>query len=498
MKIIPTAAFLLLCLISTASDKPNIILFLVDDMGVMDTSVPFLTDKNGKQVKHPLNRFYKTPGMEKLASQGIIFSQFYANSVCSPTRATLMSGQSSARHHVTQFIKPETNNAGTFGPKNWKWEGTKKTDITLPKILSQNGYRTIHCGKAHFAPVGYEGEYPQNIGFDINIAGCAYGQPGSYYGKDHFGHAIKKRKNRAVPGLDKYHGKDIHLTEALTLELNSAISDSVKANKPFFAYMSHYAVHAPFQSDNRFAKNYKDSNKSKNAQAYATMIEGMDKSLRDIMAHLKKLNVAENTLIIFLGDNGSDAPLGGSHTVASSAPLRGKKGTHYEGGMRVPFIAAWASAAKNNPHQVKYPITPSIIHDEFAKISDIFPTILEMTSSKMPDEYISDGTSLTSYFKGKKGSHPQSFLMHFPHSHRSSYFTSLRMGKFKLVYHYKNKNDKRYELFDLEKDPFEEDNISAGKPEVLTSMIKSMQSQLKQANAQYPLDDDKATPLKPE
>ena len=107
-----------------------------------------MTDNNGRKIEPPRKRFYKTPGMEKAAGQGIIFSQFYANSVCSPTRATLMSGQSSARHHVTQFIKPETNNAGTFGPKDWKWEGTKKTDTTLPKILSKNGYRTIKCGKA--------------------------------------------------------------------------------------------------------------------------------------------------------------------------------------------------------------------------------------------------------------------------------------------------------------------------------------------------------------
>jgi arylsulfatase A-like enzyme len=125
----------------------------------------------------------------------------------------------------------------------------------------------------------------------------------------------------------------------------------VEDGKPFFLYMAHYAVHAPFHSDPRFAKNYKDSGKPANAQAFATLIEGMDKSLGDILDDLDELGVAENTLVFFLGDNGSDAPLGHQHAVACAAPLLGKKGAHYEGGMRVPFIAAWARPNNTNPHQ---------------------------------------------------------------------------------------------------------------------------------------------------
>src|SRR5690606_30596436 len=128
-----------------------------------------------------------------------------------------------------------------------------------------------------------------------------------------------------VPHLEKYHGTDLFLTEALTREANAHVEQAVQAGQPFFLYFAHYAVHAPFESDSRFAANYTDSGKSPQAQAFATLIEGMDKSLGDVLDQLNKLGVAENTLVFFLGDNGSDAPLGHEHAVACAAPLRGKK-----------------------------------------------------------------------------------------------------------------------------------------------------------------------------
>lgn len=124
---------------------------------------------------------------------------------------------------------------------------------------------------------------------------------------------------------------------------------AVKESRPFFLYLAHYAVHSPFNADPRFADHYKDSGKPAAAQAFATLIEGMDKSLGDVLDQLEKLGVAQDTLFFFLGDNGSDAPLGAEHGVACAAPLRGKKATHYEGGMRVPFIAAWAKPDASNP-----------------------------------------------------------------------------------------------------------------------------------------------------
>ena len=164
-------------------------------MGLMDTSVPMLADKEGKPQKHPLNDWYRTPNMERLAKQGVRFSQFYAQSVCSPTRASLMTGQNSARHRVTQFISPESKNAG---PKDWKWEGLTSKDITLPPFSGQMVIIPFLPGRLISHPIGHEGEDPTKLGFDINIAGCSFGAPGSYFGEDGYGHLDPKRKRRGL------------------------------------------------------------------------------------------------------------------------------------------------------------------------------------------------------------------------------------------------------------------------------------------------------------
>ncbi len=227
-----------------AADQPNIMVFLVDDMGVMDTSLPFLTDKGGKPKVYPLNEFYRTPNMERLAKQGIRFNQFYAMSLCSPTRASIMTGQNAARHRTTNWINENKNNAGDNGAQDWNWQGLKKGDVTLPGVLQENGYRTIHVGKGHFGPWDHDGAEPLNLGFDVNIAGSAFGEPGSYYGEKNYG-ASTKRKGHAVPHLDQYHGSKTFLTEALTLETKKVVAETVKSGKPFYLYLSHYAVHLP-------------------------------------------------------------------------------------------------------------------------------------------------------------------------------------------------------------------------------------------------------------
>ncbi|MEM6778783.1 MAG: sulfatase-like hydrolase/transferase [Planctomycetota bacterium] len=476
--------------------KPNVLLFLVDDMGLMDTSVPFLADRLGHPTRYPLNDFYRTPSMERLAALGTRYSQFYANSVCSPTRTTLMSGQYSARHHTTQFIRPENRNTGEFGPVDWKWEGFAKTDPTLPAQLRAQGYRTIHSGKAHFGPIGYWAENPANIGFDVNIAGCSFGQPGSYLGEKNYGHGIDKRQKRAVPGLESYHGTETHLTEAITIEMKAAISSSVAAGMPFFAYMSHYAVHAPFEADSRFIDHYRDASNPRLA-AFASLIEGMDKSLGDLLDHLELLGVAENTFVIFLGDNGTDAPIGDVHQIACSAPLRGKKGTHYEGGMRVPMIAAWAKKDEGNGFQSQFPVLAGrLITNGFAHIADVPATIMNLTGTKPGDGHRVDGMSLLPSIGGQPLPQDREFLMHFPHSHRSSYFTSYRRGNHKLIYHYpvgggfeSNKAAGAIEMFDLVTDPDESHNLASRDPDLAGEMLSAMQSALADSHAQFPTVD---------
>lgn len=500
------ATLLLIPIVSSwaANEKPalpNIVIMLVDDMGVMDTSVPFLTDGTGAPVRYPLNDYYRTPNMERLAARGIRFNKFCAMSVCSPTRISIATGQNAARHRTTNWINPDNNNRGPNGPPEWNWMGLKPGDVTLAGQLQNAGYHTIHVGKGHFGPRNSPGADPRNLGFDVNVGGASIGAPGSYYATEHFG--LKgNRASSGVLGLDKYHGTDTFLTEALTIEANAHVSDAVNASKPFFLYFPQYAVHAPFNSDPRFAANYKQSGKPTNAQAFATLIEGMDKSLGDVLDHIDKLGVAENTLIFFLGDNGSDAPLGHEHAVACAAPLRGKKGSHYEGGTRVPFIAAWAKPAADNPNQKRLPIAVGAIQSQQAAVYDLFPTILAQVGLPLPAGHAVDGSRLDTLLTGKRdNTREEIFLMHYPHSpHRTDYFTCYRHGDWKVIYYYfpsAVSEGSHYQLFNLAEDPFEQHNLAATRPEEVRRLMRELIAGLAKQDAVYPVDKDGTTPLKP-
>lgn len=211
---------------ASAQERPNIIVFLVDDMGLMDTSVPFVTDENGNAQRQPLNDWYRTPNMERLANQGIRFSTFYAQSVSSPSRASIMTGQNAARHRTTNWINAESNNRTPYGPFDWNWKGLTHQDMIYPYLLQQAGYKTIHVGKAHFGCLKSEGENPTNLGFDVNIAGSAIGHPGSYHGENGYGW-IKGQRARAVPDLEQYHKTHTFLSDALTLEADKEIEKAV-------------------------------------------------------------------------------------------------------------------------------------------------------------------------------------------------------------------------------------------------------------------------------
>ena len=338
--------------IGVGPPRPNVLFFLVDDMGWQDTSEPFLVDTNGVEVVTPLNQRYRTPHMETLADRTMKFTRAYALPVCTPTRATLQTGMNSARHHITNWTHPtgaETGNNGSTGltsPTNWRKRGLDATDQTLVQILQAAGYRTIHSGKAHFGSRPYFGSDPHNIGFDVNIAGNEIGHPGSYSGD------YGQGGSRPVPGLAEYHNTGTFLTEAITLEMKKAMTESVSNGVPFFAWMAHYAVHAPFHIDPRFSANYPTL--SGGALGYATLLEGMDKSLGDLMAHLDSLGIAEDTFVVFLSDNGGDAPIANGN-----APLRGKKGHRHEGGVRVPMMAGWARTGAGSGFQASLPVAPS-------------------------------------------------------------------------------------------------------------------------------------------
>ncbi len=471
------------------SDRPNVIVFLVDDMGMMDSSLAFLTDAQGRRERHPLNDFYHTPQMERLAAQGICFNQFYAMSVCSPTRASIMTGQNAARHRITNWINPAENNRGKFGPPDWNWQGLTESTMTLPRLLQAHGYRTIHVGKAHFGPWKSVGADPAKLGFEINRGGSPIGHPGSYFAAKGYGAGT----SHAVPHLETFQASGTFLTSALTQVACEQISQAVSENKPFYLNLAHYAVHSPFESDPQFESQYADSGKPKPAQAFATLIAGIDQSLGQVLDHLIQLGIAENTLILFLGDNGSDAPLGGPHEIACAAPLRGKKGAHYEGGMRVPMIASWARPNNQHPTQRRIRIAPNKVQTQIGSVCDLFPTICEVTGIPLPAEHKIDGQSLVKLFTGETdATRAQEFWMHFPHdNHRSNYFTVFRKQNWKLIYHYnptEQSHGERYQLFDLEADPSESKNLANSQSKILHDMVTALIDRLRDCQAVFPTD----------
>ena len=476
-----------------AQDRPNIILFLVDDMGLMDTSLPFDVDAEGNPVRQPLNDWYHTPNMERLAEQGTRFSTFYAQSVSSPSRTSILTGQNAARHRTTNWINSETNNRTTYGPHDWNWSGLTRSHPVYPRLLQAAGYRTIHVGKAHFGCIGSEGEDPLNVGFDMNIGGNSIGQPGSYYGEWGYGW-IKGNRSRAVPGLEKYHGSDTFLSDALTLEAEAEIEKCLSEGKPFYLNMAHYAVHQPFEADKRFIARYEGSDKGRQAEAFATLIEGMDKSLGDLMDKLEEWGIAENTLIVFMGDNGGDAPLGGAADYGSAAPFRGKKGSEYEGGVRVPFIAAWAKPDAKNKFQRAYPIRQNAVQPRMGTVMDLYPTFLSVAGVETPDGYPLDGADLKKLLNGKRDKkHRDDFLMHFPHGdHRANYFTTYRKGDWKLIYYYhpETPDAPSWKLYNLKDDPYEQHELSAEHPEQVRTMVALMKARLEAEDALYPVDKE--------
>jgi len=461
------------------TQKPNIVFFFVDDMGWQDTSEPFWKEMTA------LNKRYRTPNMAKLADQGMKFTQAYACALCSPSRVSLMTGLNAARHKVTNWTlrkdKSPDRKHPVIQPPAWNLNGLAAEPnaertvhaVTLPALLQKAGYRTIHAGKAHFAADSMPSEDPCKLGFDINIAGHCAGGPGSYHGKRNFSAAWRKADRIwDVPGLDQYHGQDIYLTEALTLEANKAVNQAVKDGKPFYLYMSHYAVHAPWEDDPRFLKNYTDQGIKGLQATYASMIEGMDKSLGDILANLERLKVENNTIVVFMSDNGCPKQL------PRNLPLRGHKITPYEGGTRVPMIVKWPGVVKPD----------TVCSEDYLIIEDIFPTFLEMagvTDYEAATGKI-DGTSFVPLLKGKNGlSRGRPIYWHFPHTYDQPASSSVRKDDWKLVYFHASR---KMELYNLIEDIGEKTNLAGKEPNKLKELAKTLSDFLRESGGQMPVD----------
>jgi arylsulfatase A-like enzyme len=496
MKISYTA-LILLCIFQlnaigqTSKAKPNIILFLVDDMGWEDTSVPFWDKITAS------NNLYRTPNMVKLAAKGVKFTNAYATPVCTPTRVSLMSGMNAAHHRVTNWtsVQKDTNSDypdSLYNAVPWNINGLspqpniKNTVYVtpLPQLLKNAGYYTIHCGKAHFASKGTPGSNPINLGFDINIAGSEIGSPASYLSEKEYGNTPINGKVslNAVPGLEKYYNTHTFLSEALTLEALKALEIPQSKSKPFFLYMAQYAVHIPFDGDNRFLKKYEGL--SKGEAAYATLIEGMDKSLGDIMDWLDKNKLTDNTVIMFMSDNGglSRVPPRSGIAHTQNYPLKAGKGSVYEGGIREPMIVSWPGVIK-----------PATISKRYLLIEDFFPTILDIASVKNRNTVQkTDGQSFLASLKDPSLTDNKRVLIwRYPNrwvpedAPGISWFSALRQENWKLVYDYKKH---QAELYNLESDIGEQHNLSKKLPEKSKELTALLTKYLKKYKAQLPVN----------
>lgn len=471
--------------------QPNIILFLVDDMGWQDCSLPFW-DKPTK-----LNATYHTPNMERLAAKGMMLTNAYSNAVCTPTRVSLMTGMNVARHGVTNWTNVNINTPTDFKdsllqPANWNYNGlTPERNYTnelqhtvvatpLPQILKEAGYYTIHAGKAHFASTGMPGASPINMGFDVNIGGSAAGHPGSFLASKNY-RQNEKDISWAVRGLEKYIPEDLYLTEAITREAIQTL-DHRNSNKPFFLYLSHYAVHVPYEKDIRFYQKYIDAGLSDTEAKYAALVEGMDKSLGDIINYLEKNGLDKDTYILFTSDNGGlslkGSRSGEPHT--QNLPLKQGKGSLYEGGIRVPMIAAGPQ------------IKPGSVSKQYIVSEDYFTTILQMANAfPKTMKQVVDGINFLPVLQGKqkKLDQQKSIVWHYPNNWTNvnvkgiSWASAIRQGDWKLIYFHKHQI---LELYDLSKDIEEQHDLSGvelAKTKVLSNLLTQ---KLKERNASMP------------
>ncbi len=454
---------LLACMIldveSTAEDSrsarpPNIILILVDDLGWTDLSCQGST-------------FYETPNIDRLAKEGMRFTHGYAAcTVCSPTRAALLTGKYPARLHITDWIAGHQRPYAKLKPPDWT-QHLPHEETTIAELLKSAGYATFHVGKWH---LGNDEYWPTTHGFDENIGGNHRGQPPSYffpYERD----AIK------LPGLASGANNE-YLTDRLTDEVLRIIASS--KDRPFFLYLPHYAVHTPLQAKSEKIVKYRAQAKESEPQhnaTYAAMIESLDESVGRIMDKIDSLKLADNTLVIFTSDNGGLM----LNQVTSNAPLRAGKGSAYEGGVRVPLI-------------VRYPplVKAGSTCDVPAMSIDLAPTIAELAGVKNAPQM--DGVSLMRLLKDAAADlGRESIYWHYPHYHPggASPYGAIRQGAWRLVEFFE---EGKVELYNLANDAGEAADVAQMNPQKRDLLLANLRAWRKEVGAQLPLDNPNHDP----
>ena len=469
---------LLLTALNTAvhaqtKENPNVVFILVDDLGWMDISA------NG-------STFYETPNIDQLAKEGIRFTQAYAASpICSPTRASILTGKNPARIDLTQWIG---------GPGNPNYlRNLPLEEVLFPELLQDAGYKTAFMGKWHLNNVaGEETFWPDKQGFDVNVAGHFRG--GLYIKNKYF-------SPWNIPNLENGPEGE-YMTDRLADEAVKFIE--INSNNPFLLYFSLYSVHAPFEApadrvakyekkkkalnltdEERFAK---ETNTEKpftyrvkqDHPTYAAMVESMDMAVGKILGKLKEKGVADNTVVIFFSDNGGLSTSEGIPT--ANTPLRAGKGWLYEGGIREPAIIKWPGT-----------VTPGIVSDAVITSMDFYPTILEMTGQPIrPDLHI-DGKSLVPLLKGKANKMHEATYYHYPHrsNQKGSPSSAIRDGDYKLIVFL---NDNRFELYDLKNDIGETHNLATELPALTDHLYKKLYEWWNEVDAKFPKEFIKKAP----
>jgi len=460
--------------------KPNVVFFLVDDLGVMDIGA------------YNPDTFYETPHVDQLAKSGVQFRQGYAACcVCSPTRFSIMTGKYPVRSGCTNYFGGTRSERFNPAPVH---EQLDSSEITLAKAFKEAGYKTAFLGKWHLGPT--EEFWPENQGFDVNIAGCHLGAPSSYF--------APYRNPRLPDGPDGEF-----LTERLTNEAVALIKSMKDA--PFFLYFSFYQVHTPLMAPEPVIEKYRQKAKQlglpptneelfapeeqtwpsddprlvrerQTHPVYAAMVESMDTAVGRVVETLREEHLLDNTIICFVSDNGGLSTAEGSPT--SNLPLRAGKGWLYEGGHRVAYI-------------IRTPGGTHIDSDVPVITTDFYPTLLDLAGLPPRPEQHLDGVSLKPVIDGTQTTlDRESLFWHYPHYANQGGFPGgvIRKGEWKLIRRYE---DGRTHLYNLNTDPSEQHDLSATEQDRTKTMASELDHWLQSTGAQFLREKNGLKPWKP-
>ena len=458
MKYYPLLILFYLLVNPTLSSKPNVVVFLVDDLGYMDIG-----------ANNP-DCFYDTPHIDKLAATGMRFTDGYAaNPVCSPTRYSLMTGKYPTRVKATNFFSGKRSGKFNPAPLHNKMD---LDETSLAEILKKQGYQTFFAGKWHLGPS--KEWWPKAQGFDINMGGWAKGGP--YTGKKYF----SPFKN---PELHPDSPEGEHLPNRLADETANFIRQN-KEN-PFLAYLSFYSVHTPLQGRKDLVEKYKKRAAEISGEefgplhdrkvrilqkhaVYAAMVEAMDEAVGKVLTALDKAGISDDTMIFFTSDNGGLSTSEGSPT--SNLPFRGGKGWVYEGGIREPWIIRYPGVTK-----------PGSVSSEIICSIDLVPTVSSSVGYKFTHQV--DGIDITPALKGKRLNR-EALYWHYPHYSNQGGIPggAIRVGNYKLFENYENG---KVSLYNLKEDIGESNDLSSNEPERVKDMRDRLHAWYKEVDAKF-------------